>query len=638
MLQVVQLKEIENALSTESDEAKMPIGESCEVVEPCTELTSPLEEKSFPTNADNVEEVLEVTQPKLLEAKGEEKPIVSPPTGDIISTAFRIGDSEADVDEETSMSGEDANVQNKSDEKSLTIEIKSEPKDEVQVISTTLHFKSGLSMPISAHSASNKKVIANAARANKISSTPKSNIASTMVTKNHAITVPKESEKKGDDVHQSLNFSALSAGTVVNEVNVNVSDLPVENTENNSDVGIKKKTSQRIAQAKQSASRAMLASSNEASANRLLKNLRVVFRSAYVFTTDGKTKNSNGGQKVNDSVMLTLDPSYLHERAGMQFLNDVESVIECELRKTNGTKTCKFLSDDYRLQQGSDDDDEAVPQWLAPFLQSQDSEVSLVLILLSRIESSIMLSYKKYRGANQGKPQVLSQDKLIDVKVDGKDMTVESNLVTPPSSPLLNDTEPLNKECTRSSDNDQPSVTMAIDGVETIENIDCGNDEISTKSVAYNPEWLHTKPSDGSNSEQFLSNIFKSYKQFEGQKGIEDVSSIPHISTSPLRIQDLLLVPAERLSLVCTSDSTGACGKGEIISEIITKWNKIINTAKKVVENNKSNRSKQHKISVSDEEVYELFADEVPKATKSKKKKKKKKKVSATFNFEPQGF
>eukprot|EP01083_Nonionella_stella_P029004 79934_1 len=207
-------------------------------------------------------------------------------------------------------------------------------------------------------------------------------------------------------------------------------------------------------------------------------------------------------------------------------------------------------------------------------------------------------------------------------------MTAESNLVTPPSSPLLNDTEPLSKECTLSSTDDQSSATIAIakDDLETNESIDCENDEISTKSVAYNPEWLHAKPSDSTNSEQFLSNIFKSYKQFEGQKGIEDVSSIPHISTSPLRIQDLLLVPAERLSLVCIPDTAGACGKGEIISEIITKWNKIINTAKKVVDNNKSNRSKQHKISVSDEEVYELFADEVPKATKSKKKKKKKKK------------
>eukprot|EP01083_Nonionella_stella_P191209 707889_1 len=107
MLQVVQLKEIENALSSETHETKMPIGESCEVVEPCTELTSPPEEKSSPTSADNLEEVLEVTQPKLLEEEEEEKPIVSPPTGDIVSTAFRIGDSEANADEE--LSGDDAN-------------------------------------------------------------------------------------------------------------------------------------------------------------------------------------------------------------------------------------------------------------------------------------------------------------------------------------------------------------------------------------------------------------------------------------------------------------------------------------------------------------------------------------------------
>eukprot|EP01083_Nonionella_stella_P144891 453132_1 len=99
MLQVAKLKDIENALSMESDEAKMPIGESCALAEPCTELTSPSEEKSSPATSEDLEEVL-ITQPKLLEAEEEEKSIVSPPVGDIVSTAFRIGDSEADANEE----------------------------------------------------------------------------------------------------------------------------------------------------------------------------------------------------------------------------------------------------------------------------------------------------------------------------------------------------------------------------------------------------------------------------------------------------------------------------------------------------------------------------------------------------------
>ncbi len=606
------------------------------------------------------------------------------PSEPAVSTAFRIQPSEDDASPDTppNENGENANDNaNHNDDNDDDEELE---LTTTTTTTTTLHFKSGLSLPISTQTASNKKVIANAGKTNYPGVSP--NVNANVTTNCLSSNMKQESsspstsdhdssvkETRGDDVDQSLNFSALNTNANTHTSTKDDMNAARTPTSSNSDdpalLAAKKRDAQRmIAESKKSASRAMMMTSSQSSTNRLLKNLRVVFDSALQFSDDGTSSGnvngnnakakanaySNDGAKHNNdgsTMVLTLDPSYLHERSGMQFLNDVESVIECELRKVNRAEQCRFLTDDFRIQgqlgkKNHNHRQEGTPQWMRPFLQSEDSEVALVLVLLARIENSIVSSYEKYQ-------QTLEEKHSVSISLSSQQPQPELTTTKSPMTEIEDYEVASSTSQNTEQSNDRSTVPLipvnesskTVDGdlfkpdnTETVGSSQKDTTEHKSFTTTQCPQCLHVSDSDADKimTQSFLANVFKIYKRYKGQKDIEDVSSIPHIATSPLRIQDLLLVPAERLPCVSSVDSKTitTLGKGEYINEVITKWNSIITMAKKLVDNASSTEEAAAvKSTDSIDEVVELFADEVIKvSTKSKKKKKKKKKkVSPRF-------
>jgi len=531
-----------------------------------------------------------------MDRTNEDKPKSGPREGkaaaveEIVSTALRIQDSNGN---DESIHAPMANENAKEDNEPVL----------------TLHFKSGLCLPISTQSQSNKKVIenANAGKAKESSQMPSPN-------PNTSAPGAPDSEKS-NEVHKHLSFRALQ--TTVPTTPTTTTTTPAPATPD-SDVQTKRNNAQRIAEAKQSAARAMLASSNQGSSSRrLLKNLRFAFSSARDFhhVKGGQASFPALGQE--DSVVLTFDPLYLSEQSGMQFLSDVESVIESELKKVSSSSVtrCKFLSGDFRIQGDQDDDDggkgkgkgKGLPHWLRPFLQTPESDVSLVLILLARIEQSIVQSYRQQQH----------------------DVDVDVNLVTPPRSPSRDSADDSNAgdhfmtPCGEIDDivsTDQQDTEAQVKGVDA--------DVLQKLEVVLLPQCLGPMPSNGKNDKSYLSDIFKSCERLKGQNQLTNSVNIPSLPISRMRVQDLLLVPAEQVSLVYSSDMDSVESKEELMDQFISKWNNVINAAHGIVNSTTLGKKGMEPKSTGDEhdDIVELFADDTSNRNNTKKKKKKKKK------------
>jgi len=494
------------------------------------------------------------------------------PAEEIISDAFRI--------QESTSGGNGTNSAPKDPDTSKT-HLRNrnggnDQEDSDELIRTTLHFKSGLSLRIPTRSESDKKVVQNAG---KKKDRPKEKASASLST-----SVIAESEQS-NEVHQHVSFGALKA---------------VPPTTNSIDEA-KRKNAQRITNAKQSAARAMMASSSHASSVRLLKNLRFVFNSASEFNdVKAQSQPARDSQKSveEESIVLTIDPSYLSEGAGMQFFNDVENVVETELRKIKSSSTikCKYLSDDFLIQKGNGGNDDRLPRWLRPFLQSSDSGVPLVLVLLAQVEYSIMQSYRQQKGATE--PSGDKNDPSLASKDDSK-----------------NDGEKALPEHTTSPD------TAHVPMAEASKKQEAADVALSV------PQCLKPLPSNFDCS--FISSVFEAYKKLKGQNLLTKPVAVPSFPMSSLCVQDFLLVPVEQALKVLSLDAKSIVTNHENINRIISKWNNIIDAAHKIVNSTKSSGKDEVSESTSDHEVVKLFQDEI--LTTKKKKKKKKKKVS--FNF-----
>ena len=403
--------------------------------------------------------------------------------------------------------------------------------EEKEVVTTVLHFESGLTCNIPTKSRSDKKVAAIAAQ-------PKEK---KLIQPVPSATASLVESGISNEVHKHCDFTALKVVSTSNED--------------------KKTKAQRIAESKQSAARAMVMASS--SSGRLLKNLRFAFSSARDFVReDAITQPSPPAQDARpqreddiDDILLTFDPSYLAEQSGMQFLSDVESVIDSELRKLalSGTAPkCKFLSDEFRIEGGKDSTCVS-SHWSTPFLQSPKSEVSIVLILLARIEQSILQSY---RLQNKNQPQTKAHDK----------------------SSLF-----------------------------------CLSSNLPKKDTS------------------FLDDVFKSQKRLKEQGLLDMQINAPTPQVASMRIQDLLLIPAQQISLAKSSDDTPTQDDDDLFDRLVSKWNSVIDSAQKLASSTPTDPQL-----VTDNEVAELFADDNLKnkvSNKNKKKKKKKKKVSRQIDL-----
>jgi hypothetical protein len=400
--------------------------------------------------------------------------------------------------------------------------------EEKEVVTTVLHFESGLTCNIPTKSKSDKKVAAIAAQ-------PKEK---KLIQPVSSATASLVESGISNEVHKHCDFTVLKVVSTSNED--------------------KKTKAQRIAESKQSAARAMVMASS--SSGRLLKNLRFAFSSARdLVREDASMQPSPLAQDARpqredgiDDILLTFDPSYLAEQSGMQFLSDVESVIDSELGKlaVSGTAPkCKFLSDEFRIEGGKDATCVS-SHWSTPFLQSPKSEVSIVLILLARIEQSILQSY---RLQNKNQPQTKVHDK----------------------SSLF-----------------------------------CLSSNLPKKDTF------------------FLDDVFKSQKRLKEQGLLDMQINAPTPQVASMRIQDLLLIPAQQISLAKSSNDTPTQDDDDLFDRLVSKWNSVIDSAQKLASSTPTDPQR-----VTDNEVTELFADDklknkVSNKNTKKKKKKKKKKVS----------
>jgi hypothetical protein len=387
-----------------------------------------------------------------------------------------------------------------------------------------MHFKSGLSLPISTKSQSSMKVIANASKCDD-------NSSMTYTPCRTSISSNNEADDETNEVHKHVKFDALKI-------------LRPDSFERQ-----RKESSHVISNSKHSAAQAMMASSSLVASRRLVSNIRLVYQAASNFSHNDGTLNEKSGPILYDSddVIVTFDPTYLSEQSGMLFLDDMECIIRSELLKSSNDSSFIFLDNEI---QRSDDKAMAVPTLLKPFVESSNTEISLLLILAATVEDSIRIS----RGSSS------------KTGLQGNYEFAKDDI----SQPRL--------QCFRSQRHD----------------------------IYYS----------------LLSDVFSSYMYLEGKDMLRSTISLPSMHIDSIRIQDLLFVPLDKITVVSASEIDPAmCTTGKV-GQLIAKWNHVINYSCQL-----DFTQGDSSISATDQEVVELFADDIlkNKPTHSKKKKKNKK-------------
>ena len=542
------------------------------------------------------------------------------PSKDIVSDAYRIQDSFSKAEPQRAPVNPVTSASQRKDKDDADANTDADGPDSIR---TTLHFKSGLSLRIPTRSESDKKVAQNAVTGTatgKNARSASSSAPTTFTEKSSSPTYAPTSDQ-ANEVHQHVSFGALTAAA------------PSQTSSIQKDCEVKRMNAQRITNAKKSAARAMTASLTPASTStlasaspspptmRLMKNLRFMFQSSSGFHCNGngsgnepkiqKASQGNSQSIEEESIALTIDPSYLSEKSGMQFINDVESIVEAEFRKMKGSNAtgnvtkCKYLRDDFLIRDNHNGGkDEKLPQWLRLFLRDSKSEIPLVLVLLAQIEYSIILSCKK-QTQKRGKQNNLSVDSSPATRHESKDDSKEASIEHKSSSNAYQ--EP-NLESTKGAGTTDAPLDV--------------------------PQCL--KPLSSNLEYSFISGILDAYKKLQSRNRITKPLKIPSFPMLTLCAQDFLLVPLDQAMTVMPLDAkTKNTTTHENLIRFTSKWNNIIDVAQKIVDSTNSRKKQEAADCTSDNEVVKLFQDEVltKKNPKKKKKNKKKKKVSLVFGM-----
>jgi DNA polymerase sigma len=410
-----------------------------------------------------------------------------------------------------------------------------EPNDDIQTterehqpVVTTLHFKSGLSLPISTKSQTSMKVIANASKSDENKTMP-------CIASRKCTSFIKGIDNDTNEVHKHVNFDALN------------------NLRSDSCQREMKSSSQIISNSKHSAAQAMMASSILSASRRLASNIRLVYQAASNFShNDTQNENTSSILYEPDDVIVTFDPSYLSEQSGRLFLDDLERVIRSGL--TNSSKEDPFIFSGHETHINDDNASSPLPNLLKPFIESSNNEVSLLFILAARVEDSIRNSYR------------------------------------------LNSRKSLQGSLELAGDISQPS-------------FQCHETEGFSKYFS------------------LLCDVYKCYQHLEEKEMLKTIVNLETLDIDSIHLQELLFVPLDRISIVSKSVLDKIIRTDEKIRQLAAKWNNVITFASQLVFP-RGNTS----ISAAEQEVVELFADDVlkNKPTNSKRKKKNKK---VCFNF-----
>lgn len=514
-------------------------------------------------------------------------------TPDVQDTSYRIQHT-SDVSSNSSLTKNSNPINStKSTKVHTEFENKDIKHDRDSPSTTTFHFASGLTLPISSSTMSNKQLIANAGR------TTNSGMKSNTLRPFPQSAVVHKGD--GGDVHELLNFSALRDPSHIGDVT------------QKEDEKKKKLVQEKILESKKSAARAMLGIQPTLKGNdyRLLKHLRIQLES--VSNVENCITNAHEGK----SVKIAFDPDYLFMTHDMsiQFLKDVDAVIKVELSKLKDASSSpgyksRFLQDSMSQQKdNSTQSIELIPQWLQPCLKGKDSEVSLLLTILGRIENAVLQAYDIMNGMNPNSPLLFNSG--------GPES--QQKMLTPPTTPLLK------------------SSRISLDG-----SVDCFHTPREFESLEGNGSQKVT-PDGKLNStydipailskltnerSSYLRNLFKSRDAMSLKQ--ENFDTQTRISTE-LKIKDLFLVP------VSTQSFERGTSNSEKYKETIGIWNSIISSAAKLINTSACTDGTENLEFSGDGEVFELFADDGfdANATKKKRKKKKnKKKVCLKFIYD----
>lgn len=483
---------------------------------------------------------------------------------------------------------------------------------------TTIHFASGLTLPISSnHAALNKTMmITKTAAKPKIVTNysylrPSSSYPQTPVAVVH--------KKEGDDVHDQFHFTALKSATTTTHSTLPQS--PVTEGDHNDDFDKqRKKTAQdKVIESKKTAARAMMAqrsvvtdtsisnhSNNDRSSYMLLKHLQMKLESASSnIKADGKVTSSILDSSV--SIAFYLESAWVNYEMGVQFLQDILTVLQHELIKA---KDSSLSTSEYKplfLVQN----DDCLPEWLKQHMHSMNPEVSSLLCLLSQVESAVLKSYESTCGQSLTYIRIHSPVMSNIIEHD-----TQQKMFTPPTTPLV-----------KSS---RVSVDGSVDCFHTPREVDSLEGGISFKVT---PERMQNSSSRDvacilSTANVATLQLRELLRTKELKDTTQNVINLMSHNFTRLSFLDfhIVLSPAQN-----SMDATQK-RKGDIVTDI---WNKIIGSARKVILlSARTNLTDGLELIADDEEVLELFGDDgfitssVRKKKKKKNNKKKKKKHS----------
>lgn len=514
---------------------------------------------------------------------------------------------------------------------------------------TTLHFKSGLSLPISGVSETDKNVIAILEKRD------------VQVQPNTPVKHVQKS-KEENEVDQKLTFSALQSHFAQNTRQPKTTNTTIKTIKTPTkpifSADSRKKKSQIISGSKTSAALAM--SRQVGLESEFLNHVRLIFSAALQTKHLPKLPGKNG--KDGAIEFLTLDPKYLNQRIGssFRFLNDAQNLLDNRKSCINIGKTTNkpftFLENDCNRMEAKD-------LWFDAVLHSgADSPKDLLLLLLAKVEVSIRASHKRYMreshkplGSDSKKASEIDTNKGADIQ------NIVSALSDDLSSLDLFSTPPEMEE-----DVDIP-VNFPIAGLDhhdsksdlTRSFINSSDLFLSLDNRISFPQSRHTAilSSMVDNHETTLHDMIQQILSFWSRVSSAkenrdrlvgevrqllrkypcDLSSEKN-AASLFEPQDLILVPLSWMSFMSasTANTADSVERENFVHGLSSRWNKIISSSLHLVNQalespgSQSNRNNEKKTKVDATTKVEddlFFLAEPPKPSgKSKKKKKKKKK------------
>jgi len=585
--------------------------------------TDETESPSRVVNSDG--NVYDSTTPDAKIEKDKEKVKENPPVEEIPSTAFRIRPT------------------NNHDEEKY--ELSNKTPDEPML--TTLHFDSGLTLPVSSTSESNKIAIASSAAKTNLNARESKSETSSFIPKLGKL---GKNGQLGDDVHQKLNFSAL---------NILTSPSPqCRPPPSDGNPGNKKKQKERISRSKLSASRAMqsLAASDKETDSveaKLLQHVRLVFTSALTVVENSSIDDEKPHKEGIE--VLTLDPCYLEgeSEAGLNLFNDAQYIIDSQYakRKISGHSTdelvmdesCHFLNNGRRSDQNGPETKVSWPEWLLPVIESKDPSIHLLLILLAKVELSIQDSHNQYIQTFQLGNEI--DDPPIHSCSPDTDTT--SKLPSPSTEDKKVDIVCDNLS---SCDNTRSPPIKVRDALPSIP-VQEVTKKIPSLDLIYRQKLQALFTSSGKSSAsvgEHFQNILKTWAHLKSEKDSSHPTNInlreligkdKLVDGNELKAEDLVLVP---LSFVVSSTSMQAFHERcHNIQQLAKKWNEIILSGLSHVQKTISSVGEDGVVGdvaeetktvdsvdniLVDDESFLFKNDSVKVSGKKKKKKKRRKK------------